>query len=195
MHPEIMGRSRDRPMGPGRVSCALALGLLLAGCAGTFAEVTPLSDGGAPPERPPTLVVGEVGVANPAWEAYRTSLTKGVTEWFAKNGGFQSVRVEATPTPVPDSVVLTGVITEIDEGNATLRILVGMGAGQAKAKGDFEIRRPDGTVLTKFTARRSYLGGVGMGGGGFIDMGELVRRLGESVAETTAKWTRGEKPQ
>jgi hypothetical protein len=166
-----------------------------AGCAGTFAEVTPLTDGGALPERPQVLVVGDVRVANPAWEPYRAPLAKGVTDWFTKNGGFQSVVTEPAPTPVPDSVVLTGVITEVDEGNPTLRILVGMGAGQAKAKGDFEVRRPDGTVLTKFTARRSYLGGVGMGGAGFIGMDELVRRLGESVAETMARWSRGEKIQ
>jgi hypothetical protein len=177
------------------VGSVLVLGLLAAGCAGTFAEVTPLSDGSARPEHPQILVVGEVRVTNPAWEPLRMQLTKGVADWFTKNGGFQSVLTEPGATSSPDGVVLTGTITEIEEGNAALRVVVGMGAGQAKAKGDFEIRGPDGTVLTKFTARRSYLGGVGMGGAGFIDMGELVRRLGESVAETTAKWARGEQAQ
>jgi hypothetical protein len=52
---------------------------------------------------------------------------------------------------------------------------------------------PDGTERAKFTARESYLGGAGIGGAGFLDMEDLVRRFAETVAETTRKWARGEK--
>ncbi len=90
---------------------------------------------------------------------------------------------------------MVGTITEIDKGSAAMRLLVGMGAGQAKAKGEFEIHAPDGTKLTHFTARRSDLGGLGIGGAGSIDVDELVARLSETVAETTQRWARGENVQ
>jgi hypothetical protein len=112
---------------------------------------------------------------------------------FKKNGGIETVLTAPDATPPGNSVVVVGTITEIDKGSAALRVLVGMGAGQAKAKGEFELRRPDGMTLTKFTARRSYLGGVGIGGAGLLDMEQLVGRLGETIAETTSKWLRGEK--
>jgi len=67
-----------------------------------------------------------------------------------------------------------------------------MGAGQARARGDFEIQAPNGAALAKFTARRSYPGGAGIGGAGLLDVEDRVARLGESVAETTQKWLRGE---
>jgi hypothetical protein len=89
-------------------------------------------------------------------------------------------------------VVLRGTITEVDKGSAALRFLIGMGAGQARVKGDFEIARPDGAVLASFSARESYLGGAGIGGAGLVDTDELIKRFAETVAKTTRDWARGE---
>lgn len=171
----------------------LLVALLSAACAGTFGQVTPQTMGTPPAQPPKTLVVGAVGVSDAAWEQYRSHFKKGVADWVAKNGGVPSVVTGAAATPDADNLVLTGTLTEINKGSAAARFFVGMGAGQAKAKGDFELRRPDGTLLARFTVRRSYLGGVGIGGAGLLDMDELVGRLGEAVAETTVKWLRGEK--
>jgi Domain of unknown function (DUF4410) len=167
----------------------LVLGLT-AGC--TFSAVTPQTVAVPPAPAPSTLVLGEITAADPAWEGATLVFKRGVSEWLGRNGGFQTVVIEPVPETSPDRVVLRGTITEVDKGSAALRILIGMGAGQARVKGAFEIARPDGTVLANFTARESYLGGTGIGGAGFLDIDDLVRRFAETVAKTTRDWARGE---
>jgi hypothetical protein len=95
---------------------------------------------------------------------------------------------------MPDSAVLvTGNITEIDKGNLALRWLVGFGAGKAQVSGAFEIRDSGGQALAKLKASESYLGGAGIGGAGFLDMEDLMRRFGETMADKITMWSRGEK--
>lgn len=163
---------------------------VVAGC--TFSGVKPLLVSPPPKSAPTTLILGEIRVGNPLWESARPHFRRGVSDWYTRNGGFQSVLTEPPAAPVPDSITLTGTITDLDKGSTALRILVGMGAGQAQVKGVFQILGPDGAVLTEFTARESYLGGAGIGGAGLLDMDDLVRRFAETAAETTRKWARGE---
>ena len=94
-----------------------------------------------------------------------------------------------------DAVVLSGRITEVEEGSAALRFIVGMGAGQARIRGEFEIAAPDGATLAKFSARESYLGGAGIGGVSMLDMDGLMKRFAETVAEATRKWATGQSPE
>jgi hypothetical protein len=108
-----------------------------------------------------------------------------------RNGGFEAVVVERPSEPPLGSIVLVGTITEVDKGSAALRWIVGMGAGRARVSGDFEIQSPGGAVLAKFSAQESYLGGAGIGGAGFLDMEDLVRRLAETVAKITRDWAHG----
>lgn len=169
----------------------LVVGMLLsAGC--TFSAVKP-EVVGTPPSRPPAvLIVGNVEVASPVWEIHVPRFRHSVAEWLTRNGGFGAVLVKAPSETPLDGVVLAGTITEVDKGSTALRRMVGMGAGQAKVKGDFEIRDPGGRVLARFTARESYLGGASIGGSGFLDMDDLVKRFAETVAETTKKWAAGQ---
>jgi len=51
----------------------------------------------------------------------------------------------------------------------------------------------DGSRLTSFTARKSYLGALGIGGGDVMKVEDLVDQLGQLVAETTDKWLRSAK--
>jgi hypothetical protein len=67
-----------------------------------------------------------------------------------------------------------------------------MGAGQSRIVGEFRFSDESGKNLGGFTARRSYLGGAGAGGGDVISIEELFVRLGEEVAESTQKWVKGE---
>ncbi len=164
--------------------------LVVAGC--TFSGVKPLLVAPPPKNAPPTLILGEIRVADPLWESAKAHFRRGVSDWYTRNGGFQSVLTEPPAAPVPESITLSGTIIDIDKGSTALRWIVGMGAGQAQVKGVFQILGPDGTVVTEFTARESYLGGAGIGGVGFLDMDDLVRRFAETVAETTRKWARGE---
>ena len=174
-----------------RAFTTVLVALTIAGC--TFSGVKPNLLGAAPATAPKTLVIGDVGVADPLWESYRLHFVRGVSEWLKRNGGFETVLTARPAVLATESITLTGIITEVDKGSTALRWIVGMGAGQAKVKGDFRLLGPDGAEMVKFTARESYLGGAGIGGAGFLDMEDLVRRFAETVAETTRKWTRGEK--
>lgn len=155
-------------------SIVVLLVFISAGC--TFSDVKP-----------------EIAGTDELWMPYKLHFRRGVTDWLKRNGGFETVYAER-PMAVPDgAIVLVGTITKVDEGSAVTRALIGMGAGQAKVEGTFEIQDPNGTALAKFASRESYLGGLGMGGVGLLDMEDFVKRFAETVAETARNWARGEK--
>jgi len=98
------------------------------------------------------------------------------------------------PAELPESsLIISGKITEVTKGNAALRWIVGFGAGKAKVKGNFEICNAKSMTLLKFEADESYAGGAGIGGAGFLDMEDLMRRFGETIGKKTVLWSRGEK--
>mgnify|MGYP003349656949 CR=1 FL=1 len=96
------------------------------------------------------------------------------------------------PIP-PDAIALSGNVTEVEKGSAAMRFWVGMGAGQSRIVGDFSLADNTGATLTTFKARRSYLGGAGIGGFDTLGMDQLFYRLGSTVGETTGKWLDGKK--
>jgi hypothetical protein len=164
--------------------------VVAAGC--TFSDVKP-EIAGTPPAQPPTaLIVGDIAVTDELWAPYKLHFSRAVAEWLKRNGGFDIVYAEPPATIPERAVVLRGVITKVDKGNAFARVLIGMGAGQAKVEGTFQIENPGGAVLAKFSTRESYLGGAGIGGIGYLDMEDLVKRFGETVAETARDWARGQ---
>jgi hypothetical protein len=172
---------------------ALSLVLVASGC--TFRAVKPtLGDGQAAASRPraSAIVVGEVKIGDPLWETYRLHVTRGIADWYGRNATDVKILTTKPADVSPGTVVLVGTITNVDKGSTALRWIVGMGAGQAKVNGDFEIQSLDGVPLMKFSARESYLGGAGIGGAGFLDMEDLVKRFAETVAETALKWSRGQ---
>jgi hypothetical protein len=165
------------------------LGAAMPGC--TFQSVKP-EVSLAPPQQYTTFILGEIRAEDRAWDGLQHHFRKGVVEWLKEKKAFETVLDTAPAAPVGSAITLSGTITEIDKGSVALRILVGMGAGQAKVKGVFEIKDSAGSTLVKFAARESYLGGAGMGGAGLLDMDDLVKRFGETVAQTALKWSRGE---
>ncbi len=170
--------------------------LMLCGCVGTFKEVTPVAIGPAPAQRPTMLVLGETKVSDGRLSAAEQRLISqsfqmGVEKWCAENKSF-AISIGSSNVP-PEAIVLTGDITEVEKGSASERFWVGMGAGQAKVAGQFTLTKPDGKPLGSFNARKSYLGGQGIGGWDMMDMNDLAGRLGQLVAEMTDKWVHGEK--
>lgn len=145
-----------------------------------------------PTQKYTTFIVGELRVADKTWEPLLPHFRKGVIERLTKEKYFESVAEAGPAVATAPAVILSGTITEVDKGSAALRLFVGMGAGQAKVKGTFELKDATGQTLAKFEGRRSYLGGAGMGGAGLLDMDDLAQRLGETVAETALRWSRGE---
>lgn len=177
----------------------LALALLVAlasGCAGTFHEVRPLSSGKPPAERPTALVLGTVAVTDTRLtqaerELYALHLLQGAEAWLARTNTFASV-TRGTQAPA-GGLLLGGTLTEVEKGSSAARFWVGMGAGQARIQGEFELKDASGQSLVRFSARRSYLGGSGIGGIDTLSMEELASRLGQTVAETAEKWVKGQK--
>lgn len=126
-------------------------------------------------------------------EVHRLKFRQGVQEWFSKTNVFETIVVDSGTNPPPHSIVLGGTIQEVEKGSGAARFWVGMGAGQARVSGEFEIKDAAGNNLTRFMANRTYLGGSGIGGGTMLSMEELTFRLGQTVAETTWKWIQGRK--
>src|SRR5262245_3999851 len=88
--------------------------LVVAGC--TFSRIRPQLF--VPPLNcvPTTLVLGEIRVADPFWESAKLHFQRGVSDWYTRNGGFQSVLTEPSAS-APDSITLTGTITDINKGS------------------------------------------------------------------------------
>jgi hypothetical protein len=171
---------------------------LAAGCASTFKEVKPLTGGPAPKEKPTALALGELKITDarltaPEQKVMTHAFQLGVEKWCAEHKKLDVLKDVPTTNLPPTVLVLNGTITEVEKGSATARILVGMGAGQERAQGEFALHAPDGTKLTAFVARKSYLGGSGIGGWDMMKLEDLIDQLGQLVAETTDKWIRGEK--
>lgn len=191
--PSAFGSSRCT-----RFACLLSalVGLVLvSGCAGTFKEIKPLSSRQPPAERPKEIAVGDIRITDarlsaPEQVTMAYAFRLGVEKWCVAKKGLTYV---GETNSTVGRIVLSGIIQEVEKGSAAARFWVGMGAGQARVQGEFTLFGQDGSELTRFSARKSYLGGVGAGGWDMLELKELVSRLGEVAAETTDKWLRGEK--
>jgi uncharacterized protein DUF4410 len=168
-------------------------GLFTTGCVSTFKEVKPLAAGRPPAIKPTALALGELEVcdvrlSDPEQQAMARAFQNGVQKWCAEHKSLELLKnVDATSLP-RSAILLEGKITEIEKGSGGARFWVGMGAGQQRAMGDFTVRGPEGAILTSFRARKSYLGGQGIGGWDMQKLEDLIGQLGELAAETTEKW-------
>lgn len=181
-----------------RIGWASITSMILLGCAGTFHDVEPRVALKPPAVRPGTLVVGEVTVgdtrvAPPEAVAYIFHFREGVRHWSTNHQAFKEVITEPTAGVPSDAIVLSGIIQDVEKGSKAARFWVGMGAGQARVQGNFELKDSAGRSLCTFMANRSYLGGVGAGGWDMLNFEDLFTKLGEVTAETTDKWLKGQK--
>jgi hypothetical protein len=169
--------------------------LLASGCVSTFKEVKPLGGGPPPVIKPCAVALGnlkitDVRLSQTERQVMAKAFGDGFEKWFGEPPRLELLKdVVATNLP-PGAILLEGTITEIEKGSAAARFWVGMGAGQQRAAGEFVVRSPEGNTLTAFTARKSYLGGQGIGGWDMLKLEDLVSQLGQLVAETMDKWLR-----
>ena len=183
----------------------LFLALAVAGC--TFDHVRPLSPASVAATPPTVVVIGPVthlptgqrwAEYRPTWQdSLKADFEGGLRDWFIRNGGGQWTVAPRQVGGPGRTVVLTGTIDRLDRGNGVLRCFPGMGAGQAGVAGDFVIADPGGTRLGSFHARKTYLGGFGIGGFGlpllcqdWVDLPLLVRRFAGTVGSEIVEWDR-----
>lgn len=144
----------------------------------------------APPQQYRSLVIGEIESEKLSPELKEKFVTA-LREKLAAANVFETVAVSAQGEAPAPSVRLTGTITEFNKGNAALRVLVGFGAGRARVEGAFKLA-DDEQDLARFSVRRTYAGGLGIGGAGFVSTESLLDRLATTTAESVQRWMRGE---
>ncbi len=166
------------------------LGGGLLGC--TFKSIEP-GFVQAPPRKYTIVALGDVVVEDKLWEHLGGHFRAAVAKRLAEEKLFESIQDPAPATLSDSAVLVVGKITEVDKGSTALRWIIGFGAGKARVGGAFEFRDAGGRTLVKFSGTESYSGGAGIGGAGFLDMEDLMRRFGETMAERIIAWSKGEK--
>ena len=89
------------------------------------------------------------------------------------------------------TIFVTATLTNVDKGSAALRFLVGMGAGREHVTAEIKLTDASGTAIGEFKVRKAYSGGVGIGGGGFLDIEDLTQQVGEQCAQSLVDWSQG----
>jgi hypothetical protein len=169
---------------------ALLLGGGIVGCSFKHVEQEVFT---TPVQRYSGIAVGDITAEDRLWEHLVSDFRRGFVETLRELKAFDTV-LDPAPESLPESsVVLSGKITEVDKGSETLRWLIGLGAGRARVSGSFTLSNARGETLAKFEAREAYAGGLGIGGPDLVDMEDLMRRFGRTMAKRTLQWSRGEK--
>ncbi|MCZ6847241.1 MAG: DUF4410 domain-containing protein [Alphaproteobacteria bacterium] len=173
-----------------RLAPVVTIVVLLGAC--TTTTITPELVRPAPEQNIDTVVVAELTSEDELLELYIPHLRQGLVARLREAEDFKEVIVgSASPAP-PAAIVISGKLTEIDKGSTAARWIIGFGAGRAIARATFEIKDAGGATLARFESRKAYSGGAGIGGANFLDMDDLVRKLGEETANSLIRWSNGE---
>lgn len=178
----------------GQRCLALAVSLLAFSVLATSCTSTRIS----PKEITPALktyqhlAVGEIGVVDELWEGHLPFLRRGLKDRLQEKGEFGTILDPAPDTLPPNTLLVTGQVTNVEKGNEALRLLIGFGAGAESISGDFALYDESGTQLGAFQSNKSYAGGVGIGGVDLMEMDDLMQKLGEETADAIIRWTKGE---
>jgi hypothetical protein len=160
----------------------------MAGC--TYRTLRPEFET-APHQKYSIAAIGDIVMADKQWDYLIPRFRHGLVNGLLEQKAFERV-LDSVPERMPESaVLLSGKILEVNKGSTALRWAIGFGAGRSIVRGVFEISGHDGKKLVKFEAQESYAGGIGIGGGPFVDIDDLMLRLGKTTAEKTVLWARG----
>jgi uncharacterized protein DUF4410 len=170
-----------------RLIPVLALAVMAAGCATTTVNRDMLQMAA---RTYPVVVIGDFNTGDQLWQGYATQARKGLNAKLAGSKAFMEV-IDSGGAPAPaNAVVLSGKLTEADKGSTAARWLIGFGAGKAHITAEFQLAEPNGTVVGKFSVRKAYSGGAGIGGANLLDMDDLAQQLGEEAANTIVAWSK-----
>ncbi len=179
-----------------RLAPVVTIVVLLGAC--TTTTITPELVQPAPEQKIDTVVVADLTGEDELLDLYIPHLRQGLVARLREAEDFREVIVgSASPAPPaapvpPTAIVVSGKLTEIDKGSTAARWIIGFGAGRAIARATFEIKDAGGATLARFESRKAYSGGAGIGGANFLDMDDLVRKLGEETANSLIRWSNGE---
>ncbi|MGO9786786.1 MAG: DUF4410 domain-containing protein [Stellaceae bacterium] len=167
---------------------AAAFLVLAAGC--TTVTVTPQSNQ-PPPQIYHAAALVKVDVQDPAFAYLGPSFRKGFIRRLGELKAFDSV-TETPPRPADNGVVVvSATITEVDKGDAVLRMLIGMGAGHEHIIARLDMQSADGKPVGSFQVIKDYAGGAGIGGATMVDIEDLMVQVGEQGAQSLLDWSQG----
>lgn len=166
--------------------CGL-LAATLAGCTGT--TVRPSNTQQIVPKTYTVAVVGKITASDELWSTYTIDARRQFVSELNASRAFSQVS-DSPPPPGARVVLVTGQITEVDRGSPAARFLVGFGAGRAHITADFQLTDASGASLGTYSVRKTYAGGAGIGGAGFLDMEDLAQKLGNEAANSLAGWAK-----
>ena len=165
----------------------LMVGLIASACATTTVDKNMLQ---TPAKTYPIVVIGDFNTDDNLWQSYVARARRGLDTKLMDSKAFTQV-VDPGASPLPaNAVVVTGKVTEADKGSTAARWLIGFGAGKAHITAEFQLAEPNGVVLGKFSVRKAYSGGAGIGGANLLDMDDLAQQLGEETANTIVAWAK-----
>jgi hypothetical protein len=169
---------------------ALAVVLVAAGSACTTVTVTPQS--AEPPKQTyHTVIVGSLEPKSPDLGYLNSYFHEGLVRRLTELKAFDAIMETPATARSPDTLLVLGTVTEADKGDAVARLLIGFGAGRQHVTAELELKSSDGATLGHLEIRKAYSGGVGLGGGSFIDMEDLTKQVGEQAAQTLFDWSQG----
>jgi hypothetical protein len=160
----------------------------LAGCTGT--TVVPNVAHQDAVKSYSTVAVGDITVSDELWHNYAIEIHRALAAELTESKSFSHVQDSAPPPLAADALVIFGHITEVDKGSAAARWIVGFGAGRAHMTAEFELKDGGGNRIGTYSVRKTYAGGAGIGGAGFLDMDDLAEKLGKAAGESLANWVK-----
>lgn len=169
--------------------------VLLSATACTTVTVTPQSVGTPPAptslQNYRSVAVGAVDANNPQFAEWAPFFRQGLVRRLDELKAFDSVSDNPPTAPGAGTLVVTATLTNVDRGDAALRLFVGMGAGRERGAAMLTVKKDDGTVLASFEVSKAYSGGVGIGGASFLDINDLMTQVGEQAAQSLVDWSQG----
>ena len=162
--------------------------LALAGCTGTTVKPTMTSQ--AVTKTYSTVAVGDIFAPDELWHNYAVEARRELANQLVAAKAFSQV-LDPAPTPLAgEAVLISGRITEVEKGSAAARWIVGFGAGRAHITGEFQLKDATGNQIGTYSVRKTYAGGAGIGGAGFLDMDDLAQKLGQAAGDSLADWAK-----
>lgn len=159
----------------------------LVGCTGT--TVRPGDTQQVVPKSYTVAVISEITSKDELWHNFTIEMRREFISELTTSQAFTQVLDSAT-SPGSNVLIFNGQIIEVDKGSAAARWIVGFGAGRAHITADFQLRDSNGTSLGTYSVRKTYAGGAGIGGAGFLDMDDLAQKLGKEAADSLAEWAK-----
>jgi hypothetical protein len=169
------------------VSICGLLAAALAGCTGT--TVLPSVNQQAIPKTYTIAVISEITSNDELWRNFTIEARREFISELASSQAFAQV-LNSVSAPGPNVLIVKGQIIEVEKGSAAARWIVGFGAGRAHITADFQLTDSNGASLATYSVRKTYAGGAGIGGAGFLDMDDLAQKLGKEAADSLADWAK-----